>query len=57
MATSVDERPILLCRVDVPPHLQKELDDAKAALVAARKALEDFEEEARKAGVPAGWLR
>jgi hypothetical protein len=27
MVTSVDERPILLCRVDVPPHLQKELDD------------------------------
>jgi hypothetical protein len=37
--------------------LQKELDDAKAALAAAQKALEDFEEEARKAGVPAGWLR
>jgi hypothetical protein len=37
--------------------LQKELDDANAALAAAQKALLDFEEEARKAGVPAGWLR
>jgi hypothetical protein len=27
MAISIDERPILLCRVDVPPHLQQELDD------------------------------
>lgn len=27
MANAVDERPILLCRVDVPPHLQQELDD------------------------------
>jgi hypothetical protein len=27
MTTSVDERPILLCRVDCPPHLQRELDD------------------------------
>jgi hypothetical protein len=27
MVNTVDERPILLCRVDVPPHLQQELDD------------------------------
>jgi hypothetical protein len=27
MAASVDERPLLVCRVDVPPHLQQELDD------------------------------
>jgi len=38
-------------------RLQKELESAKAAVVLAKKALDDFEEEARKAGVPAGWLR
>ena len=27
MTNAIDERPILLCRVDCPPHLQKELDD------------------------------
>jgi len=27
MSQSVDQRPILLCRVDVPPTLQQELDD------------------------------
>ena len=38
-------------------RLQKELEDAKAALSQAQKALEDFEEEARKAGALPGWLR
>ncbi|HET7292244.1 MAG TPA: hypothetical protein VFM88_07460 [Vicinamibacteria bacterium] len=38
-------------------RLQKELESAKAALASAQKALADFEEEARKAGVPPGWLR
>src|SRR5262245_16916627 len=38
-------------------RLQKELEAAQAALAQAKKALEDFEEEARKAGVPPGWLR
>ena len=32
-------------------------EQARAALARARKALEDFEEEARRAGVPPGWLR
>jgi hypothetical protein len=27
MTNVVDERPMLLCRVDAPPHLQQELDD------------------------------
>jgi hypothetical protein len=27
MPQTVDERPLLVCRVDVPPHLQQELDD------------------------------
>jgi hypothetical protein len=30
---------------------------AREALASARKALEDFEEEARRAGIPPGWLR
>lgn len=38
-------------------RLQKDLEDAKAALTQAQKALADFEEEARKAGVLPGWLR
>jgi hypothetical protein len=38
-------------------RLTKELETAKAALAAARKAQADFEEEARRAGVPPGWLR
>ncbi len=38
-------------------RLQKELEETKAALAQAQKALADFEEEARKAGVPPGWLR
>ena len=31
--------------------------EARQTLVQANKALEDFEEEARRAGVPPGWLR
>jgi hypothetical protein len=34
-----------------------ELDRLKKAIVDGRKALVDFEEEARRAGVPPGWLR
>jgi len=33
------------------------LGAAKVALAAAKKNLEDFEEEARRAGIPPGWLR
>ena len=33
------------------------LQEARQGLSSARKALEDFEEEARRAGVPPGWLR
>lgn len=38
-------------------RLQKELEAAKAGLTQAQKAVADLEEEARKAGVPPGWLR
>jgi hypothetical protein len=34
-----------------------ELDRAKASLAAARKDLSDFEEEARRKGIPPGWIR
>jgi hypothetical protein len=34
-----------------------ELDRLKKAIVDGKKALIDFEEEARRAGVPTGWLR
>lgn len=36
---------------------QKALEKAEADLAAARKALEDLEERARRAGAPPGWLR
>jgi hypothetical protein len=35
----------------------EQLQQVKQELAAARKALDDFEEEARRAGVPPGWLR
>jgi hypothetical protein len=35
----------------------QDLEAAKEALAKARQALEDLEEEARKQGVPPGWLR
>src|SRR5262245_44429860 len=34
-----------------------ELDRLKLQIVAGKKAIADFEEEARRAGVPPGWLR
>lgn len=34
-----------------------ELDRLKKAVVVGKKAIADFEEEARRAGVPPGWLR
>jgi hypothetical protein len=34
-----------------------ELDRLKQAIVADKKAIDDCEEEARRAGVPPGWLR
>ena len=34
-----------------------DLEAAKDELAKARQALEDLEEEARKSGVPPGWLR
>ena len=37
--------------------LAEELEQAKADLAASRKALEDFEEEARRANIPPGWIR
>ena len=38
-------------------HLQALTAQAKAELDATEKALEDLLEEARRAGVPPGWLR
>ena len=38
-------------------EMNKQIEAQKAAIVAARKSLADFEDEARRAGVPAGWLR
>ena len=35
----------------------QDLETAKAELSQARQALEDLEEDARKSGIPAGWLR
>ena len=35
----------------------KELDRVKKAIVDRTKAIGDLEEEARRAGAPAGWLR
>lgn len=35
----------------------KELDEARQQLADAQKALEAFPEEARRAGVPPGWIR
>lgn len=45
--------------IQEPAHeaAEKELADARAAADAARAALVAFEEKARKAGVPPGWLR
>lgn len=36
---------------------REDLEEAEAELDAARKALEDLRREARRAGVPPGWLR
>ncbi len=37
--------------------MNKQIEGQKAAIVATKKALADFEDEARRSGVPAGWLR
>jgi hypothetical protein len=39
------------------PRAVARAQGARRALANAHKALEDFEEEARRAGVPPGWLR
>ncbi|HQZ17318.1 MAG TPA: hypothetical protein PLD86_10640, partial [Vicinamibacteria bacterium] len=38
-------------------ELNKQIEAQKIALADAKKAVVTFEEEARRAGVPAGWLR
>jgi len=40
-----------------PEHLRRLVADAKVELDAAQKALDDLQESARRAGVPAGWVR
>jgi hypothetical protein len=37
--------------------LNKDIEAQKLAVADSKKALAAFEEEARRAGVPAGWLR
>lgn len=43
--------------VSSPAQLQRLTQRAKERLAAAEKALDDLQEEARRAGVPPGWLR
>lgn len=43
--------------VSSPGQLQRLTQRAKEQLAAAEKALKDLQEEARRAGVPPGWLR
>lgn len=38
-------------------EMNKQIEAQKAAVSEARKAIANFEDEARRAGVPAGWLR
>ncbi|MBX7184983.1 MAG: hypothetical protein K1Y01_07545 [Vicinamibacteria bacterium] len=38
-------------------EMNKQIEAQKAAIAAAKKAVIDLEEEARRAGVPSGWLR
>lgn len=38
-------------------EMNKQIEAQKAAVSEARKAIVNFEDEARRAGVPAGWLR
>lgn len=38
-------------------EMNKQIEAQKVAIVDAKKALTAFEDEARRAGVPAGWLR
>ena len=64
MANAVDERPMLLCRVDAPPHLQQELDDwspehfddfgrhPTVQAVSSYKVIRDFDPES---GLPAAF--
>jgi hypothetical protein len=44
-------------RGDARFDINTELSEAQIELADARVALEDFPEEARRAGVPPGWLR
>jgi len=53
---STDTNEILRLRAE-QQKVQASLDGARAALDAARKALDDLQEEARRAGVPVGWVR
>jgi hypothetical protein len=42
---------------DSPPSTGNPAKDADAQVVQDRRAIADFEAEARRAGVPPGWLR
>ena len=53
---STDTNEILRLRAE-QQKVQASLEAARAGLDAARKALDDLQEEARRAGVPVGWVR
>ena len=53
---STDTNEILRLRAE-QENLTKQVEEAKIILGTTRKELRDFEDEARKAGVPPGWVR
>jgi predicted nucleic acid-binding Zn-ribbon protein len=53
---STDTNEILRLRAE-QQKVQASLDAARSELEASRKALENLQEEARRAGVPPGWVR
>lgn len=44
-------------RVTLPPIMQVEVEKAKVELAACNAGISTVEEEGRRAGIPAGWLR
>jgi hypothetical protein len=59
-AARLEKAQIQLQKVVVLPRMTaagNPLEKAKAAVTDAQKALDDLSEEARKAGIPPGWVR